>query len=338
MKSSKKIVRFNINRNDGAADYDFQINKALNEKIKNYSYVVVDINDLKLFPRPLALILFWLQAHYILFFGNIKIAIISPAMMLIIPKHISIISIAHHYDPSVLIGIRRLYVKLYHWLFLSQKSRVDVVVSCSKYWSNFYKEKGFKNTKTIHNGFDIHSMDRSLNLLDNNLVLKRYKLTSNQYLHLGKYARGKGQKIAFEALKKFGIPMIATGSIKTSLSNDTKEIILINASYDDYNVLLKNAKAVICMSEFKEGWCRVLHEAAIHGTRILGSGLGGMKELLEIGNLKPSTAETLSNDFNSIINDEPISDDKVELYRSFNLEKFNIDWQLCVNELLNAKI
>ena len=37
------------------------------------------------------------------------------------------------------------------------------------------------------------------------------------------------------------------------------------------------------MSQFAEGWCRVAHEAMLCGTPVLGSGKGGMRELLEPG-------------------------------------------------------
>jgi glycosyltransferase involved in cell wall biosynthesis len=131
--------------------------------------------------------------------------------------------------------------------------------------------------------------------------------------------------------------MIATTSSKSLLIDDLQNIDIINASFSDYNVLLKNAKAVICMSEFKEGWCRVLHEAAIHGTPILGSGLGGMKELLEIGGFMPSSADTLSDDLDIRVKEVFFSNDKVNLYRTFTLDKFNEAWRSCVGELLNIK-
>lgn len=337
MKPYKKIVRFSINRNSGGADYDAHIDEALNKRIRDLSYEAIEVKNSELLPRLLAIILFWFRAQYILFFGKIDIAIISPAMMLIIPKKVSIISIAHHYDPSVFSGIKRVYIKIYHWFFIKQKKRVNTVVSCSKYWSNFYREKGFKKTITIHNGFDIQSMDRSIDSLNNNSILKKYNLERNEYLHLGKFAVGKGQKKVFKSLRDFGLPMIATSPVKMSTFNKPNEVRLINAGYDEYNILLKNAKAVVCMSELKEGWCRVLHEAAIHGTLILGSGAAGMKELLEIGGFKSSTIDSLRNDLISIMQEKSLSLDKVKLYRSFNLEKFNIAWQRCVNELLNTK-
>jgi glycosyltransferase involved in cell wall biosynthesis len=334
MTQYKKIVRFMINRNDGASQYDIHIDKALSEQPNNYSYIVKDINDYKSLPRALGLIFFWIRAQYIMFFSKIDIAIISPWMMLIYPKNISIISISHHYDPSVFNGIRKLYIKLSHWLFISQRSKVKVVVSCSKYWSQYYKKKGFQNTKTIFNGFDINSMDQSLVNLDNDLVLKRFNLTSKNYLHLGSYGPAKGQRTVIKCFRNSSLPMVATNSGKPSLDSNLKDIKFINASFEEYNVLLKNAKAVICMSEFKEGWCRVLHEAAIHRTLILGSGLGGMSELLDIGGFKTSSIKTLNEDFEDLIA-LPVQNNKFDLYRTFTLEKFCLSWRHCINKILD---
>ena len=154
---------------------------------------------------------------------------------------------------------------------------------------------------------------------------------------VGSYGPAKGQKVVLKCLEDYKLPMIATSSATNLFDDSLKEIKLINATYEEYNVLLKNAKAVICMSEFEEGWCRVLHEAAIHGTIILGSGKGGMKKLLEIGGLKPSSADTLTYDFNERIKEKCLSRDKVELYRTFTLKKFYESWQFCVEELLNYK-
>ena len=57
-----------INRNDGASEYDIQIDNALNDWLNKISYSVKDIKDYKSFPRFLALIIFWLRSQYMLFF------------------------------------------------------------------------------------------------------------------------------------------------------------------------------------------------------------------------------------------------------------------------------
>jgi len=335
MTQFKRVVRFMINRNDGASQYDIQIDKALSDQSNEFSYIVKDINDFKSLPRVLALIIFWMRAQYILLFGQVDVVIVSPWMMLIYPKYVSIISIAHHYDPEVFKGIRKIYIKFSNWLFILQRSRVNLVVSCSKYWSEYYRKKGFQYTETILNGFDIDLMKKSVSNLDANLILKRFDLVSKNYIHLGSYGPAKGQKIAIKFLKKFNLPMVATNSAKLPLDSDLKDLKFINASFEEYNVLLKHARAVICMSEFKEGWCRVLHEAAIHSTPILGSGLGGMNELLEIGGFKPSSSETLYDDFRALMLNKSISNEKFDPYRTFTLEKFYTSWRHCIKKILH---
>ncbi len=335
--NKKKVVRFMTNRLDGAGQYDLQIDNAFKNQSHDFLYFVQDIKNYKKLPRVIALIFFWIRAQYILFFGNINIAIVSPWMMLIYPKKVSIISISHHFDPTVFKGIRLIYVKLSHWLFMIQSSRVDVVVSCSKYWSNYYKQKGFKKALTILNGFDIKAMDNSLNVLDNTAVLKKFNLKSKNYIHLGSYGLAKGQNMVIECLKGLELQKVATCSSKVLLTEGLKDVHIINASFEEYNVLLKNAYAVICMSEFKEGWCRVLHEAAIHGTPILGSGLGGMSELLNIGGYIPSNKDNLRDHLSTRIKKGSLSKDKIYLYRSFTLEKFYQAWRSCIGELLDPQ-
>ena len=334
MSHKKKVFRFMINRNDGASQYDLEIDKAIVNYSNDFSYNVIEIKELKFVPRFLSLIIFWIRAQHFLFFGNIDLAILSPWMMLIYPKNVSIICVSHHYDPSVFSGIRKLYVNISHWFFLKQKSRVSLVVSCSKYWSNYYKKKGFSKTSAILNGFDIKAMDYSVLQFDNQSVLNKYNLESKEYFHLGSFGRAKGQKIALRCLKDYYLTKIATGFTNFQIKKNYHDLRLISANFNEYNILLKNAKAVICMSEFKEGWCRVLHEAAIHGTPIFGSGLGGMNELLEIGGYLPSTEDTLNEDLEIRQKEIRLPNDIVDKYREFTLERFGNAWLNHINELL----
>ena len=88
------------------------------------------------------------------------------------------------------------------------------------------------------------------------------------------------------------------------------------------------------MSDFKEGWCRVLHEAAMHGTPILGSGLGGMKELMEIGGYFHSTSDTIKDDLKIYLQDTPVKNNITQKYRKFTLKRFNKNWLYHINVLL----
>jgi glycosyltransferase involved in cell wall biosynthesis len=57
----------------------------------------------------------------------------------------------------------------------------------------------------------------------------------------------------------------------------------LDLAFREYVCLLRAAEVVVTMSRFKEGWNRVAHEAMLVGTPVVGSGMGGMRELLRGG-------------------------------------------------------
>ena len=149
-------------------------------------------------------------------------------------------------------------------------------------------------------------------MTENSSVLSRFGLTCKGYLHFGSYGPSKGQKVAFKHLKHFGLPMIATSSSNKVLKEELKDVKFINANFEEYNILLKNAKAMICMSELR--WCRVL-QSAIHGTPIMGSGLGGMGGC-QIG-FTASKPDELINDLNSRTKEISLSKDKINFIEHY---------------------
>ena len=81
------------------------------------------------------------------------------------------------------------------------------------------------------------------------------------------------------------------------------------------------------MSRFLEGWNRTAHEATLLGTTVIGSGKGGMRELLEksnqiicseFGNLKDTVVDVLFE------NNNPALDTHFIL--TLNLENFKNNW------------
>ena len=114
---------------------------------------------------------------------------------------------------------------------------------------------------------------------------------------------------------------MATSTDK-NIKTDYHNLKIINASFSEYNHLLKNARLAVAMSTFKEGWCRVLHESAIHGTPILGSGLGGMRELLNISSVRPSSFESLKNDVIEKLSQPKLPDEIIQKFSGYTSEKF----------------
>jgi glycosyltransferase involved in cell wall biosynthesis len=101
----------------------------------------------------------------------------------------------------------------------------------------------------------------------------------------------------------------------------------LNLSYGEYLLLLKSSSVVITMSTFKEGWNRTAHEAMLCKTPVVGSGLGGMQELLDGG------GQIICEDFSQLrekvlyVLDHPeIGEKGYEFAKQFTIERFNEAW------------
>ncbi len=97
-------------------------------------------------------------------------------------------------------------------------------------------------------------------------------------VYIGNCRENKGVVEAYEALKDKGYHLVTSGE-----PNITLPCPNFNVSYREYLLLLKASSAVVTMSKFREGWCRTAHEAMLCKTPVIGSGTGGMAELLEGG-------------------------------------------------------
>ena len=93
------------------------------------------------------------------------------------------------------------------------------------------------------------------------------------------------------------------------------------------------------MSKFKEGWCRTAHEAMLLKTPVIGSGLGGMRELLKGGgqiickdfkNLKGKVEYLLSHPDTR----KKTGEDGYSFAKKFTLEKFEKEWLNLIQEIL----
>ena len=92
------------------------------------------------------------------------------------------------------------------------------------------------------------------------------------------------------------------------------------------------------MSKFKEGWNRTTHEAMLCKTPVIGSGLGGMRELLEGG------SQAICEDFNDLKEqvsyalDHPEMGEKgFEFAGQFTVEKFNAEWVRLIESVHEEK-
>lgn len=239
----------------------------------------------------------------------------------------------HHLDFSGFPFIAKPFLYLLEKLFFYQGLRkTDAIVTVSEYWKNYFLQKDYQNVYKIYNGFDLSNFD-----IEENKILdfkKKYKLNNKPIIYLGNCQRAKGVVEAYHSLKDLNVYLITSGrqEVRTPAIN-------LNLEYSDYLKLLKSSCLAVTMSKFKEGWCRTAHEAMLCKTPVIGSGLGGMRELLEGG------GQIICNDFRKLrekveylINHSEerkrIAERGFNFVKKFTLSEFQKNWLDLINKTL----
>jgi glycosyltransferase involved in cell wall biosynthesis len=194
----------------------------------------------------------------------------------------------HHLDFS---GYPLLSQPVFNFLnkffFLRNIKKVDFVVTMSEYWRKYFSELGCKNVYKIYGGFELDKYDISDQEVDD--FKKEKGLLGKPIIYLGNCQRGKGVVDSYYALKDLDVYLVTSGEEQVKIP-----ALNFNLDYRGYLKLLKASSIVLTMSKFKEGWCRTAHEAMLLKTSVIGSGSGGMTELLEGGK------QMICHDFNDL--------------------------------------
>ncbi len=232
------------------------------------------------------------------------------------------IVVFHHHHPIESNKLINFYQKFIYWNFMKKFSTLDKVVVVSRYWQEHFEKLGYYNTKLIYNPFEINLYQKkSNNTLQS--FLKKYHLDSNKpIVYIGNPQREKGTDIAYEALKDLDIQMISTGIKHIDLP-----IIHLELSFDEYIMLLQVSTLSVLMSRINEGWNRVALESVLCGTPVVGSGKGGMGELL-MGAKQHicDDPEKLREVVDKVLKNPVIDSVSIKYAYSFSLERFNKAW------------
>ena len=235
------------------------------------------------------------------------------------------VSLVFHIDFSGNRLIPRMLLPLLEKVFFyRQLKRADAIVVISEYWKDYFLKKGFKNVYTIYCGFDLENFNISEKEVFD--FKKKYGLEGKPIIYLGNCQRPKGVVDAYDALKDLPVHFITSGkeTVKIPALN-------IDVDYKEYLLLLKASTVAIAMSKFQEGWCMTAHEAMLLQVPVIGSGKGGMKELLESG------GQIMCQDFGDLKNNvEYLLNNPAERKRigkmgynyakEFTLENFKKGW------------
>lgn len=229
--------------------------------------------------------------------------------------------------PSPYTGIN----KFLNSRFYKKLDKTDHIVVVSKYWEEFFKKKGFKNIKVIYNPFDLENYQFNSNeVCDFKL---KYDLQDKPLVYIGNCHELKGVKESYKSLKDLDVNLVTSGRKRASIP-----VVNLNLKFREYLLLLKASSVVVTMSRFPEGWCRTAHQSMLCQTPVIGSGLGGMKELLEGGN------QLICTDFNQLKSYVEYAIENPELgdygYKfasgdEFHIKTFNKKWDSFFKEITN---
>lgn len=230
------------------------------------------------------------------------------------------IALIHHIDSASQPFYQKWVFYGLEEIFYRNLKQVDAIVTVSQYWRNYFQKLGFSPVYLIYNGFDIEKF--RFEERDTLSFKRRFNLEGKPILYIGNCQRIKGVVEVYESLKGLDCFFVTSGWRDVNLST-----LHLNLDYKDYLLLLKSSHVVITMSKFKEGWNRTAHEAMLCKTPVIGSGLGGMRELLEGG--RQLICETLT-DLKELVKyamEHPeLGQWGYEFAKQFSREKFNKEW------------
>ena len=187
------------------------------------------------------------------------------------------IGLIHHIDQTL-----RTTSRTYQWYFSrleNRLQRLDLVVTVSKYWEQELLKLGCRQCKVIYNSFNPDEFIFTPKEIDQ--FIGESCLDKNKpIVYIGNAEIQKGVLDVYEALKDFPYTLVMTGPKREKIQIP---VVHLHLDRRNYLRLLKACDVVLTMSRMIEGWNRTAHEAMLCKTPVIGSGTGGMKELLEGG-------------------------------------------------------
>lgn len=317
----KILIISTIKRKFGGKVYDEMVRKALFD-----DFDVEPINIYRKSPQMLWK-LFKLSKR-----KNIDFTIRDPDASLFLNKNpVKNIVTVHHIDNSYSPLLVRTAFLFLNPIISSKLKKFDAIVVVSDYWKEYFRKKGFKNVYVIYNAFNQNNFIFSPDEIEE--FKRKYNLTKKPIIYIGNCQKGKGVVESYQALKELDVYLVTSGAPQVKLPARNLHI-----EHRDYLRLLKASSVVVTMSKFKEGWCRTAHEAMLCKTPVIGSGLGGMRELLEKGGqIVCPNFNVLREKVEYLLNNPEVRKKKGEagfnFAKNFTFEKFKKDWKDLIKTL-----
>ncbi|AOT09717.1 glycosyltransferase [Pseudoalteromonas luteoviolacea] len=324
-----KVIRISAsNAKYGGNVYEKMIDSALSgENSVETFHCMPDVSG---YLKYLMVPIFYLRVFFKSLFNRADIVIQPLESVFWLNKRKKNIVLLHHFDPSYSNSLSRLNQAFTFWLLKINMNKVDKLVVVSNYWKREMEKVGFKDVTIAYNAFEIDKF-KEKKLSDS--IFDELKNNGKLNIYIGNAHPKKGYFKVVDAIGDLSVNLISSGYQNSA--PDTDRVTNYTLNYDSYLEMLKSVDLVITYSQFKEGWCRTAHEALLLGTPVVGSGFGGMGELLEFSGQDICASDSeLRKVTQQFIKDrssmKAIDQSYVE---SFSIERFNLTWQKIIKEV-----
>ena len=257
----------------------------------------------------------------------------STLTMPIDKTHSKNLVIVHHVGFANLPLIFRFPYFILEKIYYHNLKKMDAIVVISEYWKNYFLEKGYLNVYKIYCRFDLNNFNISEQEVAD--FKKKNKLDGKPIIYLGNCQRSKGVVESYNALKDLDVYLVTSGRRQVNIP-----AINFNYNYREYLKLLKASSVAVTMSNIKEGWSITTHEAMLLKTPVVGSGKGGMRELLEGGkqiicedfkNLTKKVEYLLKNPEER----KQMGQDGYDYAKDFTVERFEQSWVEIIKKIIS---
>lgn len=309
----RKIVKIDLNdKSYGGRVYENEMIVLLKEDV-DFKRVFI----LKHKFKPLNVFrLLWLIIKYKYFFKGILL--LTNQTTFFAGKRSKNIVVVHHIERNLGKSPSERFQRYCDNYLFHNISRYDIVVAVADCWRQEFVNAGFKDVRVIYNSFDQSDYAFTSEVIHD--FKKRYNLDDRPLIYLGNCQVKKGVVESYEALKNEGYQLVTSGRKLVDIP-----VRNLDLPFPDYKILLAASDVVLTMSKFTEGWNRTAHEASLCGTPVIGTGTGGMHELLKMAKQSETKdysqlpiiiKERLSTSYRPT--DELLSLNKVYFYREWH--------------------
>ena len=326
-----KIAIINTTRKKyGGNAYEKMIKEVLSDKF-DVEFISAGVKG-KSFLRYLEFPLVFLRIYKTKNLKDFNVAIRNyESSIFLTKKPTKNIALIHHIDSSTRSFLMKFVYGLIKKKVLKNLKKFNQVVVVSQYWKEYLNKKGIQNIAIIYNAFNLNDFQFDDKELEE--FKKKYNLTKKPIIYIGNCRKDKGVVESYNILKELNVYLVTSGKQQVKIPAINLEI-----GYKDYLKLLKVSSVAVIMSKFKEGWNRTTHEAMLCKTPVIGSGLGGMEELLKGGkqiicrnfdSLKENVEYLLNNPWER----QKIGENGYNFAKQFTIEKFKDDWLNLIRKL-----